>query len=108
MYDRYLYFKTDEFGNDPLTDKLNDYMPQIPIKSYHLVSAEQEGRADLLSMIYFETLELWWLILEFNNFASHLDIRTGDTIAIPDLRYLNDILTIATAKKSSNRSISIK
>ena len=82
----------DEFGIDPLKDAAVNPIHQISTFTFHTVSQEERGAADLISLNAYQTDQLWWVILEYNN-MSHRDLVEGTFIKIPDYSSLLSVIT---------------
>ena len=57
---------------------------------YHVVEANQEGRLDIISTIYFGTPSYFWAIAAANNIIDPLTIIAGTVLLIPSLDSLYD------------------
>lgn len=63
-----------------------------------IISQDLQYRPDLISQKAYNTPDLWWVILEFNNISDPLfGLKTGQTIKIPKIdRVLQAIKGINT------------
>ena len=52
---------------------------------YHVVEANQEGRLDIISNIYFGTPSYFWAIAAANNIIDPLTIIAGTVLLIPSI-----------------------
>lgn len=84
-YDRFYSVVADEYGIDPLKDKV---MPSLlKIESYrpHVVTQDERGSPDIIALRKYGTEKLWWAILAYNGIASYRDIVEGVQLRIPNL-----------------------
>lgn len=92
---------TDRYGIDPLLDKSVYYLSQIKSFKQHTVAQQERGRPDYISWINYRTVELWWVILEYNKMTSYLQIIEGIIIRIPDYSEVISILNQTTINEVS-------
>lgn len=76
----------DEHGVDPLKDVFFENMDNIGYIAEHLVTQNDVGNADLLSLDYYETQKYGFAILRYNGVLHENDLEVGSTIRIPDLK----------------------
>lgn len=92
---RYFYESADVDGDkelDYLTSSLNPM--SLPTSTYHTVNAATQYRPDLISMLFYNTYDLGWLIADHNNMTDPIeDLTIGRVIKIPAVddyyRYYN-------------------
>ena len=74
-----VFFGTYEFFEIPIS--VND--------SYHQIKPGEEGRWDLISYKYYQTVDYWWVITQANNVYDPFDSpEAGTIIRIPSLDFL--------------------
>lgn len=99
-YLRVFSVEVDEFGIDPIRDKL---VPEIAkIKSYtvHEVTQDERGAPDLISLREYGTDEFWWMILAYNGIGSFKKIVEGTRIRIPSQTALIALVTANAVRPS--------
>ena len=67
-------------------------IPDIPKNkkdTYHQLKSGEEGRWDLISYKYYQTVDYWWLICHANDISDPFDVPpAGSIIRIPSLDYI--------------------
>lgn len=76
----------DEHGVDPLQDVFFNNIDNIGYIAEHVVTQDNVGNIDLLSLDYYETQSYGFAILRYNGILHENDLEIGSTIRIPDLR----------------------
>lgn len=74
--------------NNKEVDYLNTKIPIMDFENYSNYTVPQyaEGRIDIISYLHYETVELWWLIAQFNDIINPLDeLHSGKVLKIPSL-----------------------
>lgn len=69
-------------------DYLDTKIPIMDFENYNNYTIPQfaEGRIDIISYVNYETVDLWWLIAQFNNIIDPInELCTGRVIRIPSL-----------------------
>lgn len=94
-YQRLFSIVTDQYGVDPLLDKLAPEIMKISVYSLHDVLQEERGSPDLISVKEYDTDELWWVIMTYNGIHSYKLIVEGLTLKIP--RY-SEVIAAVTYK----------
>ena len=86
---------SDEYGEDPLLDRVLNKLDTIVAYTTHRVSQEERGSPDLIaSNSYGEGREnLYWVILAFNGIYSYKDILEGTNLKIPDYQSVIALFT---------------
>jgi hypothetical protein len=64
-------------------NKYNYYLDQDTV--YHVVEANQEGRLDIISNIYYGTPAYFWAIADANNIIDPLVVVDGTILLIPSI-----------------------
>ena len=82
-YDRFFATVADEYGIDPLKDKVLPKLLGINAYKPHTVTQDQRGAPDLIAMKFYGTEKLWWIIMAYNGIASYKDIVEGLELKIP-------------------------
>lgn len=65
--------------------------------STHVISQSFEGRPDLISYKLYSTVDLWWVVCQFNGVINPFtDLRVGMLIKVPDYSQVMHLLHEAT------------
>ena len=94
LHERYRQIRVDRFGIDPLRDTSFSALRTIVANQSFLVTQKERARPDLISFKFYETTDLWWVILIYNNIFSAFEIYEGVELEIPNLSTINDILNM--------------
>lgn len=94
-YDRWFSVTPDQYGIDPLKDRVIPLLSQVTTYTPHIVSQSERGSPDLIALRRYGTEKLWWIILAYNGIASYKDIIEGITLKIPSL---NSVVAVMTEK----------
>lgn len=82
-------YKTQLIDNNKELDYLDSDIPSMKIDKFNLYTIPQyaEGRLDLISFIHYRTVNLWWLIAEFNDLTDTTEdeVYTGRILKIPSI-----------------------
>lgn len=67
---------------------LRDNLDTTPRRDdvFHIV--RQFDRIDLLALRYYGSVDLWWVIADYNNLWFPLELETGITLRLPSLHHL--------------------
>jgi hypothetical protein len=93
----------DEYGVDPLKDKLAPGIAAIDNFEYYTIDYSERGSPDAIAYKFYRTHDLWWVIMEYNGLHSYKQIVEGITIKIPAIA---DVILIAGFQ--SNRDVYVK
>ena len=102
-FDLSKFVVADKYGNDPLKDKLFANLNNVTSFIEHTVTPGEDQNPQLISDFYYETVELYRVILAYNGIANSFDIVSGMTIRIPDPA---QVLAFAN-RRQSNKKVSI-
>lgn len=89
IYDRVNYYKlgSDKKGEPSLDLLVSDWQAfrdNIIGGELHTVNQEEENDLPLISYKFYETVELWWVIAQYNNIVNPLaDVPVGLELRIP-------------------------
>ena len=75
---------------DVLTAPRLDGLRKLDPFTEIFVTGRYDQRPDLLAWDFFETTELWWLVLEFNALLSFEDLREGMRLRLPSKEDVED------------------
>lgn len=92
-YDRFFSVTADEFGIDPLKDKVLPEILKITTYTQHVVTQEERGAPDLIAYRKYRSEKLWWIILAYNGIASYRDIVEGLKLKIPSQASVTSVIT---------------
>lgn len=92
-YDRFFSVTADEYGIDPLKDKVLPKLLNIGSYTTHIVTQEERGAPDLIARRKYGNEKLWWIILGYNGISSYKDIVEGLQLRIPSLGSVVDAIT---------------
>ena len=74
-------------------------IPYIPLyikDTYHQIKAGEEGRWDLISYKYYQTVNYWWLICIANAISDPFESPpAGTLIRVPSLEYITVLMLAA-------------
>lgn len=81
-------FKLTEFLLDGGRERYGLWEPPdiciLGTEPRHITSVQQEGRPDLVSFAFYDTVDLWWAIMYVNNiFLPIRDLVAGTPLIIP-------------------------
>ena len=85
---RYAPYRTIVNTKSSLTylESINPYLYTITTDTiYHVVEANQEGRLDTISNIYYGTPAYFWAIAAANNIIDPMTIVAGTVLLIPSI-----------------------
>jgi LysM repeat protein len=74
----------DELGNTRYTEWKPPFYGEIP-EFIYVVDARDIDRPDNISHRLFDTVELWWLILDYNNISDPFTLEVGQKLKIPSV-----------------------
>jgi hypothetical protein len=86
----------EDFNNGGIVEKDFDtnYFKHFQLNNtykIHIIDGNFQGRPDLLSYFYYNTVDYWWIIGKVNNIDDWWnDIESGDELIIPDIRDIQD------------------
>ncbi len=83
-FNRSFSIVTDSFGIDPLRDKLIPKITSIIHYTIHVVTQDERGAPDLISLREYKTEGLWWIIMAYNGIGRYQLIVEGLQLKIPD------------------------
>jgi hypothetical protein len=75
----------DEYGVDPLKDVFSNNIDKIGYIREHVVTQDDVGNIDRLSLEYYSTQVYGFAILRYNGILHEDYLEIGSTIKIPDL-----------------------
>lgn len=104
-YDRWFSVTADQYGIDPLRDKVIPLLTQITTYTPHVVSQSERGAPDLIAYRRYGTEKLWWIILAYNGIASYKDVIEGVTLKIPTLNSVISVLTEKAVSSSNQQRV---
>ncbi len=82
-------YKSKLIDNNKELDYLESEIPNIKIDKYTLYTIPQfaEGRLDLISLMHYKNVRLWWLIAQYNDLTDTTsdEVYTGRILKIPSI-----------------------
>ena len=82
-------YKSRLIDNNKELDYLDSNIPNMNINKFTLYTIPQyaEGRLDLISFVHYKTVNLWWLIAQYNGLTDTTDdeVYTGRILRIPSV-----------------------
>ncbi len=104
---RVLAITTDQYGIDPLLDKITPKILKIPTYYNHDVSQDERGSPDLISFREYGVEDYWWHLMTYNGICRVKDIVEGVTLRIPDYGSLVSITndTVSDLSYKSERIV---
>jgi len=95
----------DEYGIDPLLDKTLPLIAKIQTYKNHVVTDEEAGAPDLISMREYQTEDLWWVIMAYNGIFAYNDIVKGVNLKIPLITDITSIITAAAIRPNTTTRV---
>ena len=93
-YQRVFSVVSDAYGIDPLLDTLVPLILNITVYTQHIVTQDERGAPDLISLREYGTDELWWMMLTYNGICSYTEVVEGVVLKIPDFPSLIALTTL--------------
>jgi len=86
---------SDPLGRDPYIDNLSagygNLVNNLKLHTVHVVSVVEAGRLDLLSIRYYRTVDLWWVIAAYNGIVDpYTELPVNLKVNIPTLESVNE------------------
>lgn len=107
-YDRFFSVVADQYGIDPLKDRVLPLILNIQSYSPHTVTQAERGSPDLIALNKYGTEKLWWVIMAYNGLVSYRDVVEGLQLRIPAIGGIVSVVTEnSVARSSVERVISI-
>ena len=81
-------YKKEKVNTHKEVDMLKTKLPFMKIKNYTTFTVPQYclSRPDLISYINYDTVDFWWLIMQYNGIIDpHSEICIGTVLKIPSL-----------------------
>ena len=87
--DRTDFYNITDIGNGPeydhLYNNISKFAPQYPVNYYRIVEADVM-RPDMISYKCYNTVDLWWLLMVYNNIENPLmNIVPGNLLMVPNI-----------------------
>ena len=98
-YKRIFSVISDEYGIDPLKDTMAEGIASIELFNFHTVTYAERGAPDAISFKYYQTHDLWWVILEFNGLFSYRQIVEGVVLMIPAVADITQVAAFQSNRK---------
>ncbi len=92
-YDRFYSIVSDQYGVDPLKDKVMPSLLKISTFQPHIVTQDERGSPDLIALRQYGSEKLWWIVLAYNGIASYKDIVEGTQLKIPTISAVVEVIT---------------
>lgn len=99
--------QTDEYGVDPLKDRGFIAIKNVLKYENFTVTSDVAGRPDLISDKYYNTVDLWWVILAFNGISDVRGLTSGVIIKVPNYSELISKLTETKTVINQSSSVTI-
>lgn len=77
------YAHGDQYGLDPLRNKLYQKMHTFDKYTEHVVTPDEEGNPALLANDYYQDPDLDFLILAYNGIGNGMSLKAGQVLKIP-------------------------
>lgn len=77
------YFDTSEIGNCRI-ENIDD----IPLMNIIRIDNSNYGRIDLICLMYYQTLDVRSIILDYNKISDLIELKIGQLLRLPDLQSL--------------------
>lgn len=85
---RYAVYRTiiDKVNNTSFFESTNPYHCATDSNTvYHVVEPNQEGRLDIISNIYYNTPNFYWVLAWANNLIDPLTVIAGTVLLVPSI-----------------------
>ena len=92
---------SDQYGIDPLLDKVTPKLLGITAYTNHEVRQDERGAPDLISLNEYGTEDFWWHIMTYNGICRFRDIVEGQTLKIPSLGAIVSLTNDASVETSA-------
>lgn len=98
----------DELGMDPLRDKSFEHIKQqILTWTPYIVSDSDKYNAPLISYNVYETPDLWWVILAYNDILDVFTLVPGMQLRIPNQNEVWSALATEQERQPSYRTVNL-
>lgn len=91
----------DSEGIDPLLDKLMPSIQAISLYRDHIISIEEKGAPDLISMNHYGTANYWWHFMVYNSITHVSQLYEGVHLKMPEV---SELLRVSSSNADSNGS----
>lgn len=98
--DRSKFVVEDAYGVDPLADDLVEKLLEITTYIEHTVALHEESNPQLIAYRYYNSVELYFVILYYNGIGNSFALERGTLLRIPRL---TEIQRILSDKKYTNK-----
>ena len=85
----------DQYGIDPLRDKMVPYVLGLKSFHYHEVQQDERGAPDLIAKREYGSEDLWWYILVYNGIALYKHVVEGVMLKIPEYASILQVISYA-------------
>lgn len=94
FYDRYTYMnaRKGSWDVDPLYNTVIDSIRKLPEAIRFNLRESEEGRPALISFRAYNTVDLWWLVMEYNAIVHHRELVAGILLRLPGLPAIDQVL----------------
>lgn len=92
-YQRFFAVTSDQYGVDPLRDKIVPQLMKITNFTTHDVLQDERAAPDLISLREYGSDEFWWIILNYNGLCSYRNVIEGISLRIPAI---TDVIATVT------------
>ena len=92
----------DQFGIDPLRDKIALKLLDIQTYTYHTVTQAERGAPDLISFEEYGREAYWWHIMAYNGIYRFNQVVEGLVLKIPQLASIVQITNDALSSNSNS------
>lgn len=101
LYDRLEYMQFDRCV-DPLSSPFLDTLRALPAWKTRYVMDDEAGNLPLISYreYRFATVDLWWVIAEYNGIVHHLHLVAGSVIRLPSYHSIQQLFNSVARMKN--------
>jgi hypothetical protein len=97
----------DEYGIDPLQDAGLNAIHRVTNYTTYTVTARESGRPELLSHLFYNTVDLWWAVLAYNGITDVRELVEGMVLKVPSYNEIISELSKPVMANNSSSSVTI-
>lgn len=95
FYDRLVYMDRTSaltWTVDPLSSSISNKIRKLPPSIRFTLRASEAGRPALISYRAYRTVDLWFVVNEYNGIMHHLELVQGMKLVLPSLASIDSLL----------------
>lgn len=98
FYDRLIYMDRESASTwtiDPLSSSISSELRKLPVQYRFRLRASEAARPALISYRVYRTVDLWFVVQEYNGIMHHLELVAGMNLVLPGLAGIDAVLRAA-------------